>query len=142
MSKFSWKILGLAALAAAGAQFASLGGASALTVPVPTAPVASEVGQWNGQLEQVRIRRPHYRGRHSYYRHRHYRHRRRGYTHYYGGWWYASPWWVIRPHRVPNYGGSRHVNWCLSRYRSYRPSTNMYLGFDGRHHRCRSPFRR
>ena len=23
-----------------------------------------------------------------------YRHRRRGYGYYYGGWWYASPWWT------------------------------------------------
>jgi hypothetical protein len=27
-------------------------------------------------------------------RHRRYRHRRHGFAHYYGGWWYASPWWL------------------------------------------------
>jgi hypothetical protein len=135
--------MGLAALAAAGAQFAVLGGASALTVPVPTAPVASDVGQWNGQLEEVRrYRRPHYRGHHRYYRHRHFRRRRPGYGYYYGGWWYARPWWMVpAPRPAPNYGGNRHVNWCLSRYRSYNPSTDRYLGFDGRYHRCHSPFR-
>jgi hypothetical protein len=26
--------------------------------------------------------------------HQRYRYRRQGYTHFYGGWWYASPWWL------------------------------------------------
>ena len=26
--------------------------------------------------------------------HHRYRHRRHGYAYYYGGWWYASPWWL------------------------------------------------
>ncbi|WP_394706316.1 BA14K family protein [Breoghania sp.] len=34
-----------------------------------------------------------------------------------------------------------HVNWCLRRYRSYNPRTDRFLGYDGRYHRCRSPYR-
>jgi hypothetical protein len=45
---------------------------------------------------------------------------------------------------APNYylngpGASAHVEWCLARYHSYNPDTNMYLGYDGNHHRCRGP---
>lgn len=45
---------------------------------------------------------------------------------------------------APNYylngpGASVHIEWCLSRYRSYNPDTNMYLGYDGNYHRCRGP---
>jgi len=45
---------------------------------------------------------------------------------------------------APNYylngpGASVHIEWCLSRYRSYNPDTNMYLGYDGSYHRCRGP---
>ena len=31
---------------------------------------------------------------HSGKHHRRHRHRQRGYAYYYGGWWYASPWWL------------------------------------------------
>lgn len=45
---------------------------------------------------------------------------------------------------APNYylngpGASVHIEWCLARYRSYNPDTNMYLGYDGSYHRCRGP---
>ncbi|MBL8907417.1 MAG: BA14K family protein [Rhizobiales bacterium] len=45
---------------------------------------------------------------------------------------------------APNYylngpGASAHIEWCLARYRSYNPDTNMYLGYDGNYHRCRGP---
>lgn len=39
------------------------------------------------------------------------------------------------------HGGRAHVNWCLNRYRSYNPRTDRFLGYDGRYHRCRSPYR-
>jgi hypothetical protein len=38
-------------------------------------------------------------------------------------------------------GGSGHVQWCLNRYRSYDPSSDTFLGFDGYRHRCNSPYR-
>jgi hypothetical protein len=45
---------------------------------------------------------------------------------------------------APNYylngpGASVHIEWCLSRYRSYNPDTNRYLGYDGNYHLCRGP---
>lgn len=48
------------------------------------------------------------------------------------------------PHYVPpsRYRRSNsHVQWCLNRYRSYNPRTDQYLGYDGRYHYCRSPYR-
>lgn len=47
-----------------------------------------------------------------------------------------------RPPPPPVWGtSSAHVRWCMNRYRSYNPRTDTYLGFDGRYHRCRSPYR-
>jgi hypothetical protein len=59
--------------------------------------------------------------------HRRYRHRRRGYTYFYGGWWYASPWWL-----------SSYIDYdywsdvCASRWGYYTPgyySCMAYYGF-------------
>jgi hypothetical protein len=35
-----------------------------------------------------------------------------------------------------------HVDWCASRYRSYRPENNSYTSFSGRQQPCVSPFTR
>lgn len=35
-----------------------------------------------------------------------------------------------------NHGGSHHVARCEAQYRSYNPRTDMFLGYDGHHHRC------
>lgn len=51
--------------------------------------------------------------------------------------------WVNPPRRqAPRYyrSYSRHVRWCLNRYRSYNPETDRYRGYDGRYHRCYSPY--
>ncbi|WP_245926701.1 BA14K family protein [Breoghania corrubedonensis] len=51
-------------------------------------------------------------------------------------------WRHRRPPPPPAYyrGRRGHVDWCLRRYRSYNPRTDMFMGYDGRHHRCRSPY--
>lgn len=33
-----------------------------------------------------------------------------------------------------------HIEWCLSRYRSYNPATNTFTGYDGYQHECRGPY--
>ncbi|MFO0991800.1 MAG: BA14K family protein [Hyphomicrobiales bacterium] len=40
------------------------------------------------------------------------------------------------------YGGgyNAHVEWCLSRYRSYDPRSDTFVGYDGYRHRCRAPY--
>jgi len=43
-------------------------------------------------------------------------------------------------YRQPAEGTSRHVAWCLDRYRSYNPETNRYMQTSGRYHECVSPY--
>jgi hypothetical protein len=40
------------------------------------------------------------------------------------------------------YGGSAHVRWCSSRYRSYNPRSNTWVGYSGRVYQCDSPYDR
>ena len=35
---------------------------------------------------------------------------------------------------------SRHVRWCLNRYRSYNPRTNLWVAYSGRKYQCDSPY--
>ncbi len=129
-----------AAIVAGGILLSSAASVSAAGLPGVSIPDLLQSKQTEGVVKKVHRRRyRHYhRGRHG----RRYRGRRRGYGHHYGGWWYATPWWgapivvVPAPRRR-----SRHVRWCLDRYNSYKPSTDRFLGFDGRYHRCRSPYR-
>ena len=147
MTKFSWKTLGLAALVAGSAQVATMGGGAALTLPVPGVFTTAESGQWNGQVEQIAhkkkyVKYKHRRWHYNRYRHGHrYRARRAGYRHFYGGYWYANPWWTIQVQPPIPYVYSPHVRWCIEHYNSYNVNTDKFFGFDGRYHRCRSPFR-
>ncbi|MFN0264332.1 BA14K family protein [Tepidamorphus sp. 3E244] len=36
--------------------------------------------------------------------------------------------------------GSRHVNWCHSRYRSYDARSNTWVSYSGDVRQCRSPY--
>jgi BA14K-like protein len=63
---------------------------------------------------------------------------------YHQGYYYETPWWTIplilgQQIQRQNYGHS-HVQWCLSRYRSYNPRTDLWLGSSGRRYRCNSPY--
>jgi hypothetical protein len=149
MSKFSWRMLGLAAIVAGGTLGVASSPASAVILPMTSVPAANSASisqevadrhrdRRDGRRFNYRHRNSRYYGQHPFYHHRHYGQRRPGFSFYFGGWWYAQPWWRTNPRA----GGNAHVSWCLNRYRSYNPATNMYLGFDGMHHRCRSPYRR
>ncbi len=35
---------------------------------------------------------------------------------------------------------SKHVRWCLNRYRSYNPRTNLWTAYSGKKHQCDSPY--
>ena len=73
--------------------------------------------------------------------------------HYHRGHYYETPWWtlplIIGGSIAANnaydddYGdgyGSRHVEWCLDRYRSYDPRTNTWVAYSGRVNQCNSPY--
>jgi hypothetical protein len=54
---------------------------------------------------------------------------------------YVRPRIVVRPRVVVRPAGNRHVRWCMNRYRSYDPSTNTFVAYDGDVRRCVSPYR-
>jgi hypothetical protein len=64
--------------------------------------------------------------------------------HYYQGYYYETPWWtfpLIIGNVIANSNhGRSHLQWCLSRYRSYNPRTDMWFGSSGRKYRCNSPY--
>lgn len=64
--------------------------------------------------------------------------------HYYQGYYYETPWWtlpfIIGSTIANGNHGRSHVEWCLSRYRSYNPRTDTWLGNSGRRYRCRGPY--
>jgi hypothetical protein len=128
--------------------------ASALTIPNSAFATAGETSM----VEQVQRRGGDRRAR-SYDRRRHgqrYSRPRAGHRHHYRGHYYASPWWLAAPAIglglglaiTPQYGHSygysggrtAHVQWCYNRFRSYNAATDSYLGYDGRYHRCNSPY--
>lgn len=56
---------------------------------------------------------------------------------------------VINSHRTPIYyypeavrlrAGEAHYLWCASRYRSYNPKNNTWVGYNGRVNYCDSPY--
>lgn len=98
------------------------------------------------QLAQNYDRHRRYDRNQHYDRQRHgprYRYSRPGFTFFFNGFWYSQPWWQpghqYRP--APSHR-SAHVRWCEQRYRSYNPARDAYRGYDGRWHRCISPYRR
>lgn len=114
-----------------------------LTSQASAAPVnagtAIALPELNGNTSQAK--KVHRRGRRHWHGPR-YRYYRPGW-HYYGGWYYPRRWWggyAYAPRRYYR-RGSRHVRWCLNRYRSYNPRTDQFLGYDGYYHYCRSPWR-
>lgn len=80
--------------------------------------------------------------------------------HYHDGYWYENPWWALPMIGVgiglgagafddgyygdpgPGYGGygSRHVRWCMDRYRSYNVRSNTWVSYSGRVRQCVSPY--
>ena len=78
------------------------------------------------------------------------KHRHGHYKYYYDGWFYGWPWWSIgwpyydyRPsyYDYDDYAyDDPHVAYCLGKYRSYVPETDMYLSYSGVWRRCISPY--
>lgn len=89
----------------------------------------------------------HYRSGYGYRPYRHYRPYYGGYRPYYRPYYrpglnvYIAPRPVYRDRYIRrSYAGS-HVNWCVSRYRSYNPATNRFLSYGGVYKVCYSPYR-
>jgi hypothetical protein len=63
----------------------------------------------------------------------------------YNGYGYGNSYGAYNGYGYGDYNGygsgSGHVSYCLNRYRSYNPRTDMFRGYDGYLHHCRSPYR-
>ena len=76
--------------------------------------------------------------------------------HYHRGHYYETPWWTLpliiggsiaaNNYDDDNYDdndggyGSRHVEWCLDRYKSYNPRRNTWVSYSGNVNQCNSPY--
>jgi hypothetical protein len=139
---FRHSLIALAAMGAGLIGF-SASGASAFTVQKPA--VQSDAPS----SLLVDVRRNKCRNMHCGHPWRHKRSHR--YRHHHRGYWYDNPWWIFPmvgagialSHRDRYYDydyGSNHVEWCLSRYRSYNIRTNTWVSYSGRVHQCISPY--
>jgi len=143
------------------AVMALLGGAVLAFSPAPVSATALAgftvvAPDGSSAVEEVKHRkRSHRTRRHSprYDRHRHghrYRDRRPGFDYLYGGYYYASPWWIgpgvgigvtvpVYPAVPQLHLPPAHIQWC-SRYRTYDPVTDTYVPRIGVRARCHSPY--
>jgi hypothetical protein len=122
---------------------------SGVSVAAPSATAQGMVTLHANMVDTVQYRGPDRADRRQdlrYERRMHgerHRMRRQGYTHYYQGYYYATPWWMGGPPAVvvrerprrPNYA-RRHVEWCYKHHRTYDPRSNTYIGRDGRPREC------
>lgn len=138
--------IGVAAVAATLAVATAIPlNAAPLTAPsVPQASSPLILAQ-SGRGDGDRFER---RGGDRFYRgHRGSREYRRGYRRGDDGWWYplaafglgaAIGSMAAQPRATPS--GSAHVDWCYSRYRSYRASDNTFQPTNGPRRQCNSPY--
>lgn len=145
----------LIALAAMGAGLMGLSAGPASAFPVQTAPAVA--ADSSSMLIDVRSR---YNRNHAMvYNHRYHGNRCGSWSNHcryrHGGWYYENPWWLypmvgagIALGAAGAYDGgyydggygSRHVRWCMDRYRSYNPRTDTWVAYSGRVHQCISPY--
>lgn len=142
-----YKPLALAAAALVAGYLSFGGGAQAANVMTGGGTMAGVATSQDANVQQASHRRKwrHRRGNDNW----RWRHRHRGggsgvflglgfapfYQPYYAEPYYAEPYYYAPA------GGSRHVRYCLNRYRSYDVRSNTFRGYDGYLHRCRSPYR-
>ncbi|KAB2869809.1 MAG: BA14K family protein [Bauldia sp.] len=70
---------------------------------------------------------------------------------YYAPGYYAPDYYTPQPYYYtpppppppvyyPRSWTEAHVEWCITRYRSYNPATNTFTGYDGYQHECVGPY--
>lgn len=130
---------------AMSAGLALLLGAGTLALgPASASPLSGSAGMRIELAPQVELvgKRD---GNRRWYRHGR-RHRDRDHNHFHNGLWFAIPFWLgaaalsaDRYDDDDDYGNA-HVDYCMSRYRSYDPASNSFMGYDGVPHECVSPY--
>lgn len=113
-------------------------------------------GEWRRDRHQRRDRFER-RGRDVYWHgHRGYRDHRPGYRRH-GDFWFPAAAFIagavisgaianqqprhVAPQTRVYRGSDAHVDYCLNRYRSYRPSDNTFQPYNGPRRQCTSPYR-
>lgn len=150
-----FKTVSVASIAAM-MSLTSLIPANAMPLPAVQPPLVSQQASGAEPVQYRRHERSEYRQwrnrghRNGWYRgHRGYRDYRRGYRRHSDGFWYplaafgvgAIIGGAISNSQRPAYSGSgSHVQWCASRYRTYRASDNTYVPRAGVRAYCNSPY--
>jgi hypothetical protein len=136
------------ALAAMGAGLIGFSATEASAVTLMPQKPAATTGTMTDLSPLLEVR---HNKNHRWDRRRHgnrYHRRSNRYRHYYGGYWYENPWWILPMigagialnHRNYDGYGSRHVRWCMDRYRSYNVRTNTWVSYSGDVRQCNSPY--
>jgi hypothetical protein len=143
-----YRTLAVASLLGIGMFAVSAGGASATIIPVVQQGAAGEMTGANDLLQNVNHRRGH--NIRQWNRSNHgprCRSRLGNCRHYYRGYYYSSPWWLIAAPLVIGGAivvgdgyGSGHVRWCSERYRSYNRRNNTWVSYSGEVRQCNSPY--
>ena len=125
--------------------------ASAATIPVIQQIVPGEMNAGTGLKQDVKQRRGKGKAAQHWDRKRHgnrCRTRYGGCRHYYNGYYYSTPWWVISVPLVLGGAialgdggwGDDHISWCEARYRSYNRRNNTWVSYGGNVYQCNSPY--
>ena len=147
---FKKSLMSLALIGAGAIGFSAMP-ANAATLPMVPQP-AIQHGTVIDNLVEVRHRPGHRELRRKWDRRRdgpRSQRRHGNYRHYYGGYYYSTPWWtlpliggsIILGNQYYNRGYSNaHIRWCQNRYRSYNVRTNTWVAYSGAVRQCVSPY--
>lgn len=126
-------IMGLSTLAFSGAN-----ASAAAMLPLQPIAAAQMADDGNVLLQDVRM------GWDSRRDGRRCSSRRDNCRHYYQGFYYESPWWIVPGIVIQNdmnhHNGNRHIRWCKAHYPNYRARTNTWISMSGKVHRCNGPY--
>ena len=130
----------------------------AQAMPLPSVPapsiqdVVNEVQYRRDRRDRREIRRDRHRrevrrdNRRGYFRgHRGHRDRRPNHR-YHNGFWFPLAAFTAgaiiggATQQARPSGNSRHVDWCINRFRSYRASDNTFQPYNGPRRQCISPY--
>ena len=143
------KLTLLSLLAAGTVALATATTASAIApMPYQSAPIASDAAPMQVRDHMRTDNRVYfYKGGHYFNGYRGERIYRDGYRRHNGFWYPGSAFSLaiiiapgVQQRVIRSYGGSRHINWCENRYRSYRISDNSWKPHYGPRRVCVSPY--
>lgn len=147
MKKLSLVIMG----AALGFGTMALAGGASAAALQPFQPLAASQSNGDGNIQLAASRQERMRDRWDRKRDGQRCSKRFGNCrHYHRGHYYETPWWTL-PLIIGgsiaaqnNYDGggygSRHMEWCSERYRSYNPRNNTWVAYSGNVNQCNSPY--